>query len=251
MDLYIKVASVRAGTSDSVDARLEPCPPGVEAATVRSYLARRFGEPLRLVWTSTSRHPRVDIGWVFPGGPAAGTDAAPEILCIPALLADDGTLQDLFELQADQRQDFERLATSGASGGHQVITAPPRDSHSATTTAGSASGAPARDPADTSRPGDWQGELDRTITQIARQTGATLHRCPRHGPAGRCALLPDTADSRGSPGRSSAARGTRNSAHHRARPGSGRRRVLRPRDHLLRMDLHSASRPRASLATLA
>jgi hypothetical protein len=40
MDLYIKVATVRAGTSDPVLAQLERCPPGVDAATVRSYLAR-------------------------------------------------------------------------------------------------------------------------------------------------------------------------------------------------------------------
>src|SRR5690349_14908491 len=181
MDLYIKVATVRAGTSDPVLAQLERCPPGVDAATVRSYLARKFGEPLRLAWASTSGHPR-GIGWVFPGGPAAGTDTAHEILCIPALLAPDGTLQDLFERQAD-------------------------------------------------------------CHHVTRQPGATLHGCPPSAPACRCAPLPGTGDARGSPGRSSAARGMPNPANHRTRPGSGRRRVLRPRDHVRRMDLHSASRP--------
>jgi hypothetical protein len=40
MDLYIKVITVRAGTSRPVDTRLEPCPPGVEPANVQSYLTQ-------------------------------------------------------------------------------------------------------------------------------------------------------------------------------------------------------------------
>ncbi len=197
MDMYIKVITVPAGTSDPVDARLEPCPPDVEPATVQSYLTGKFGEPLRLVWTSTIRHPRVDIGWVFPGSPATGTDAAQEILAIPTLIADDGTLQHMFEVQADQRQQFEQLAASGALDSHQVITALPRDYQPAAGTAEPASDASAARTGGTSNPGGWQDQLHQTLTQIARDTGATLHPYPRPGPAVRRVQLRDTRDARG------------------------------------------------------
>ena len=58
---------------------------------------------------------------------AAGTGQAHKILCIPTLLAGDGTLRHMFEVQADQRQDFVQLTASGAFGSHQVTTTPPRD----------------------------------------------------------------------------------------------------------------------------
>jgi hypothetical protein len=194
MDLYIKVITVRAGTSRPVDTRLEPCPPGVEPANVQSYLTQKYGKLLRLVWTSTSRHPRVDIGWVFPGSPAAGTDTEHEILCIPTLLADDGTPQHMFEVQANQRQDFEELAASGSFDSRQVITVPPRDYQPTAEAAESASDSHAPR---ASNPSDWPDQLHQTLTQIARDTGATLHSYPRPGPAVRRVLLRDTRDSRG------------------------------------------------------
>ena len=197
MDLYIKVITVRAGSSDPESARLEPCPPDVDPATVQSYLTGKFGEPLRLVWTSTSHRPRVDIGWVFAGGPAARTDTAHEILCIPTLIAEDGTLQHMFEVQADQRQQFEQLAASGAFDSHQVITAPRRDYRQTAGAGQPASDSRAPRAEGAGSPGDWQDQLHQTLTQIADDTGATLHAYPRPGPAVRRVVLRDTRDARG------------------------------------------------------
>ena len=58
----------------------------------------------------------LEIGWVFDAVPADETGPAAEFLCVPQLRLADGSMRAMFEGQADQRQDFENLAASGAFG---------------------------------------------------------------------------------------------------------------------------------------
>jgi hypothetical protein len=139
MQLYVKVVPLSAGTSQPAGEPLTvPCPPDVEPDTVLSFLTQKFGEPLEVAWTSTDRHPRLATGWIFPGMPATATDPEVEYLCVPHIQTSDGTLHNMFELQADQRQEFEQLAASGAFDSYTVVTAPHRSYQPPSTQAGSA-----------------------------------------------------------------------------------------------------------------
>ena len=127
MQLYVKVIPVIAGTSQPAgDAMLMPCPPDAEPDTVLSFLTQRFGEPIEVAWTSTARHPRLATGWIFPGTRATTVAPDVEFICIPHIEAEDGTLQNMFELQADLRQEFEQLAADGALDSLTVVPAPQR-----------------------------------------------------------------------------------------------------------------------------
>jgi hypothetical protein len=75
-----------------------------------SFLIQRLGEVIETVWTSTEQHKRLGIGWIFPGTPAAGPREVVELACIPFIASIDGTLQPMYEVQADQRQQFTQLA---------------------------------------------------------------------------------------------------------------------------------------------
>lgn len=127
MQLYIKVIPVKAGTSEPAgDTLLMACPPDVKPDTVLSFLAQSFGEPIDLAWTSTAWEPRMATGWIFPH--IAPTAANPDIeyICVPHVLTGDGTLQNIFELQAEQRHEFEQLAADNALDSLAILIAPPR-----------------------------------------------------------------------------------------------------------------------------
>lgn len=131
MSLQIRITPLRAGTAEPVDEpRLFPCPPDLEPDQIRSFLVQFFGEePIEIAWTRTERHERINLGWIFaalPGGePAPGI----ELLCVPVIDANDGAPKPLFEVLADQRQDFEQLAASGAIDKLTIVEAPLREYH--------------------------------------------------------------------------------------------------------------------------
>jgi hypothetical protein len=84
----------------------------VEPDTILSFLTQRLGEAIETIWTSTERHERIDTGWVFPGTPATESQDAVEVACVPFIETADGSLQPMFEAQADQRLQFARQAES-------------------------------------------------------------------------------------------------------------------------------------------
>lgn len=124
MRLHVKITPLRPGTAEPAGrSEMRRCPADVEPETVQSFLIQHFGEPIEVAWTATERHERVDLGWIFrtpPEGEAA------EVLCVPFIDMGDGSLRPMFELLADQRQDFEHLAATGAIDSLTVIEAPPR-----------------------------------------------------------------------------------------------------------------------------
>ena len=164
MQLYVTITPVSAGTSRPAgEPRTVPCPADVEPDAVLSFLTGQFGEPVETAWTSTRRHARVTTGWVFPGRPATATDPAVELICVPLIRADDGTLRPLFEVQADQRRDVDQFAASGIFDRRAVVSAPHR------------------------------------VHQIpgTQQTASATRACPPPGRAVRRVLLRDTSDEGG------------------------------------------------------
>jgi hypothetical protein len=128
MRLLVKIIPLSAGTAEPAGApELLPCPPDVEADTILSFLTGRFGDPIETAWTSTSRHPRIDTGWIFRAPQALEDDRDVEILCVPLIEAADGSLRSLFEQLADGREDFDELASHDAFDQHTVIELPQRD----------------------------------------------------------------------------------------------------------------------------
>ena len=135
MRMQMKITPLRAGTTEPADRpRLFPCPPDLEPDQIRSFLVQFFGEePVDIARTKTERHERINIGWIFRSPPGAGAEPMDnfELLCVPVVDADDGSPKPLFEVLADQRQDFEQLAASGTLDSVMIIEAPLRDYGSA------------------------------------------------------------------------------------------------------------------------
>jgi Bacterial EndoU nuclease len=149
MQLFVKVTPLRAGTSEaSAEGELLRCPHDVEPATLLSFLTQLFGDVVDTAWTSTERHPRLACGWVFVG---PGEHQRQEVVCVPLVATDDGSLRSMFELIADQRLEFDETARSGQLDDYTVITLPHRayrpgpenDPGEATLSQESASGSPA------------------------------------------------------------------------------------------------------------
>jgi hypothetical protein len=188
MRLFVKVIPLRAGTSESAgDPRLLCCPPDVEPDTILSFLTQQLGEIIETAWTSTSEHTRPAIGWIFPGPPAAGPQDAVEIACVPFIESPGGSLQPMFEAQADQRWQFAQLADSRRQN-VTLIQQPHRTYHPAAGPVGKDTSAP--DPP----PGGSVAALDQTLAAIAHQTGSTLRIYPRPGHAVRRTVLRDDCD---------------------------------------------------------
>jgi len=187
MRLFIKIIPLRAGTAEPAgEPSFLPCPADVEPDTILSFLAQRLGEVIETIWTSTERHERIDTGWVFPGTPATESQDAVEVACVPFIETADGSLQPMFEVQADQRLQFSQLASRGL--GYTLIRWPQREYQP---TVGQ----------DTSTPHPQQAgsldQLDQALADIARQTGATLRTYPRPGRAAHRIVLRNDRDDRG------------------------------------------------------
>jgi len=128
MRLLVKIIPLRAGTAEPAGApELLPCPPDVEADTILSFLTGRFGDPVETAWTSTGRHPRLEAGWIFRAPQARDDDRDVEILCVPLIEAADGSWRSMFEQLADDRENFDELASHDAFDQHTVIELPQRD----------------------------------------------------------------------------------------------------------------------------
>jgi hypothetical protein len=191
MRLIVKVIPLRAGASEpAAEPRMLACPPDVEPDTILSFLTQQLGEPIEAIWTSTERDRRIDTGWIFPGIPAIESQDAVELACVPFLETADGALQLMFEVQADQRQQFAELAASRGLD-YTIIERPQRAYQPTDGQTGQDAGTP--------RP--WQAgsldQLDQALAGIARQTGATLRIYPRPGHAARRIVLRDDRDDLG------------------------------------------------------
>ena len=131
MRLQIRITPLRAGTAEPADEpRLFPCPPDLEPDQIWSFLVQFFGEePIEIAWTSTERHERINLGWIFAALPGGEPIESVELMCVPVIDTDDGSPKPLFEVLADQRQDFEHLAASGAIDKLTTVEAPLREYH--------------------------------------------------------------------------------------------------------------------------
>lgn len=188
MPLFVKAIPLRAGTSEPAgEPHLLRCPPDVEPDMILSFLTHLLGEPVELVWAPTEHHQRLGIGWVFPSAPATGGHAAVEFACVPFIESPAGALLPLFEVGADQRQQFADSHGRDAT----IIQQPQRTCHPAAGHASQRSGIPG------GQPTGPVAELDQALAAIARQAGATLHTYPRPGPAARHVVLRDERDDRG------------------------------------------------------
>jgi hypothetical protein len=76
------------------------CPDDVRPDSVLSFLTQLFGDVAGTAWTSTERHDRLACGWIFAG---RGEHKGQEVLRVPFVEADDGSLRALFELFAELR----------------------------------------------------------------------------------------------------------------------------------------------------
>ena len=128
MQLFVKVVPMKAGSAELAgDTETFECPTDVQPDTILSFLTQKFGGLIDTAWTYTDRHPRIEVGWIFGGGPSTPPEGPVELLCVPQIRVADGSLQSMFELLADQRQDFDRLATSGHLDTYTVVERPQRE----------------------------------------------------------------------------------------------------------------------------
>jgi hypothetical protein len=131
MQLKMRITPLRRGTAEPVDEpRLFPCPADLEYDQILSFLMQFFGEePVEVAWTTTERHERVEVGWIFPALPADSGEPTDhiELLCVPVIEGDDGSRKPLFEVLADQRHELEQLAACGAIDKLTVSQAPLRE----------------------------------------------------------------------------------------------------------------------------
>jgi len=128
MQLFGNIVPMKAGSAEPVgESGTIECPADVEPDTILSFLTQEFGPLVDTAWTNTDRHPRIDVGWIFGGTASNPSDGPVELLCVPQIRVADGSLQSMFELLADQRQDFDRLAKSGKLKTYTVIERPQRD----------------------------------------------------------------------------------------------------------------------------
>jgi len=191
MQLFVKIIPLRAGNAGPAgESRMLACPPDVEPDTILSFLSQRFGEITEMIWTSTERHERIGIGWLFTSTQATESQDAVELACVPFIEAADGSLQPMFEALAEQRLQFGELM-AGHGLDYAVIQQPNRDYHPATGQPGGGASTPHAQQA-----GPLE-ELDQTLAGIARQTGGTLRSYPRPGQAVRRIVLRDDRDDRG------------------------------------------------------
>jgi hypothetical protein len=124
MRLFVKVTPLKAGTSEpSAEAELMECPADVEPDTILLFLSQVFGDVVETAWISTERHAQLACRWIFTG---TTEHADSEVLCVPLVAMDDGSLRSMFELQADERADFDQLARSGEVDDYTVVERPHR-----------------------------------------------------------------------------------------------------------------------------
>jgi hypothetical protein len=131
MKLTMRVTPLRRGTAEPIDGtRLFPCPSDLGYDQILSFLVQFFGEePVEVAWTSTERHERVNVGWIFRAMPADNGEPMDhiEMLCVPVIEGDDGSRKPLFEMLAEERQELEHLAAEGVIDNLTVIEAPSRE----------------------------------------------------------------------------------------------------------------------------
>ncbi len=125
MQLFVKIVPIKAGSVELAgDGRTIECPVDVEPDTILSFLTQEFGTLVDTAWTYTDRHPRIEVGWIFGGTATNRSDRPVELLCVPQVRVADGSLQSMFELLADQRQDFDMLTKTGKLETYTVIERP-------------------------------------------------------------------------------------------------------------------------------
>jgi hypothetical protein len=130
MQLFVKVVPMKAASAEPAgNTETFECPSDVEPDTILSFLTQKFGDLIDTAWTYTDRHPLIEVGWIFGGTGSTPPEEPVELLCVPQIRAADGHLHSMFELLADQREDFMRLATSGHLDSHTVIERPQREYH--------------------------------------------------------------------------------------------------------------------------
>ena len=69
------------------------------------------------------------LGWISAALPGGEPIQGVELLCVPVIDAEDGPLKPLFEVLADQRQDFEQLAATSAIDKLTIVEAQMREYH--------------------------------------------------------------------------------------------------------------------------
>ena len=216
MQLFVKVIALRPGTGEpGGEPRLLRCRPGVEPDTILSFLTRRLGEVIGTAWTSTGEHARLDVGWVFSGASATGSQEAADVACVPFIEAPGGSLQPLFGAQQGQRRPPARPADSRGLDAPVSQQARPAAAPGGQDTG--TSGPPPAGPL---------GELDQALAAIARETGATLRVYPRPGRGARRIVLRNDRDDLGTRYQDAALEHDGTPTDHRPRPGAARQRVL-------------------------
>jgi hypothetical protein len=135
MQLFVKVMPVNAGSSEQAGAfEMTACPPDVEADTVLSFLMQQYGEPIDTAYTSDEDSARVEIGWVFPGPPSAVSGEPTDLISLPFIKIDDGSLQPMFQCFAAHREMMEQLAKDGTFSEYTKVTNPQREYRAPTRT---------------------------------------------------------------------------------------------------------------------
>lgn len=126
--LWVRILPLLAGTAEPAgQPDVLPCSADVEPDTILSFLSSRLGDPVETAWTSTDRHPRLPAGWIFPTRQTDPPGDPKELLCVPLIETPGGGLRPMFEALADERQDMEELARTGALRKLTTIELPHRD----------------------------------------------------------------------------------------------------------------------------
>jgi hypothetical protein len=129
--IFVNVTPVKTGTAEPVGAvQKVGCPGDIEPDTLLSYLTQQFGEPLEAAWTTTARHPKLQVGWIFPSPAHDGSGTAPpldrELLVVPFTYDAEGSVIPFFEYQADAWSQFNEIAERGGFDDTVHFTLPQR-----------------------------------------------------------------------------------------------------------------------------
>jgi hypothetical protein len=131
MRLKMRITPLRPGTAEAVDEpKLFPCPADLGYDQILSFLVQLCGEePVEVAWTSTERHERLTVGWIFAALPDDSGEPVNdvELLCVPVIDGEDGAVRPLFEVLADQRLGLEQLAARDVIDSLTILDVPPRE----------------------------------------------------------------------------------------------------------------------------
>jgi tetratricopeptide (TPR) repeat protein len=114
--LHVQELVFDVAADEYVASSLQPLPASVDASNVADYCRAIYGEPRDVAWTVLPGRGNVAIGWSFPLGDELTAEfelEEGELVVIPSVELDDGSVRPLFVRLGEQRRMFQALHAAG------------------------------------------------------------------------------------------------------------------------------------------